>query len=202
MSHRYRTIIVTGLTLLAVAGCAGPDPLREPFPSDGMISAPSKQGSTLGIPWEREFGTKASVKGRDTIFIAAQLSWDEQGHVKGDTMEVQMRQAYANVRKLLEPHGAHFKDVVEETLFVTDMKGALAVAQKVRQEVFGESPTVASSIVEIAQLADPKAHVAIRATAKLDVSMGRGPTGNPPDSRPRGGGGRSRGGMGGGLSPF
>jgi hypothetical protein len=45
------------------------------------------------------------------------------------------------------------------------MKSALVVAQKVKLEVFGESPTVASSIVQVSQLADPKAHVAIRAVA-------------------------------------
>jgi enamine deaminase RidA (YjgF/YER057c/UK114 family) len=202
MFYRYRMAIVMGLTLLAAAACAGSDTPREPFPSGGMIPPPSKQGMALGIPWEKQFGTKGAVRMRDMIFIAAQLSWDERGIVTGDTMEAQMRHAYANIGKLLEPHGAKFKDIVEETVFVTNMKDALAAAQKVRQEVFGEAPTVASSLVEVTQLADPKAHVAISAVAQLDISMGRGPGSTSSGSRPRGGGSRSRGGMGGGLTPF
>lgn len=202
MFYRYRTAIVMGLTLLAAAGCAGADAPREPFPSGGLIAPPSKQGTALGIPWEKQFGTKGAVRVRDTIFIAAQLSWDEHGNVTGGTMEAQMRQAYANIGKLLEPHGAKFKDIVEETMFVTDMKDGRAAAQKIRQEVFGEAPTVASSIVEITQLADSKAHVAISAVATLDISMERRAESPSSGSRPRGGGGRSRGGMGGGLSPY
>ena len=122
--------------------------------------------------------------------------------MKGDTIEAQMRLAYSNFRKLLEPHGAQVKDIIEEMMFVTDMQGALAVAQHVRLEVFGESPTAASSIVAVTQLADPKALVAIRVTAKLDIPMMREQGGSPSGSRGRGGGGRSRGGMGAGISPF
>jgi len=199
MAHRYLSAIIIGLWALYATACAGPDGPREPFPP-GVLPSPSKQGTTLGIPMERQLGTKGAVRVRDTIFIAAQLSWDEHGNVTGDSTEAEMRQAYANVGKLLETQGAKWKDLVEETLFVTDMKSALAVAQKVKLEVFGESPTVASSIVQVSQLADPKAHVAIRAVAKLDLS-GRGSGSNSSES-PRGGGGRSRGGMRGGLSPF
>ncbi len=87
-------------------------------------------------------------------------------------------------------------------MFVTDMKDVLPAAQKVRQEVFGGAPTVASSLVGVAQLADSKAHVAISAVAKLDISMEQGAGSTSSSSRPRGGGGRSRGGMGGALFPF
>jgi len=151
------------------------------------------KGRRWAFRWKDNWGTKGAVRVRDTIFIAAQLSWDEHGNVTGDSTEAEMRQAYANVGKLLETQGAKWKDLVEETLFVTDMKSALAVAQKVKLEVFGESPTVASSIVQVSQLADPKAHVAIRAVAKLDLS-GRGYGSNSSES--------PRGGMRGGLSPF
>lgn len=202
MASRSRRDIVIAWTLLSMASCAGPDAPREPFPSGGVIPTPPKHGTNLGVPWEKQFGTKGAVRVRETIFVAAQLSWDEQGTVKGDTIEAQMRLAYANIRKLLEPHGAQVKDIIEETMLVMDMKGALAVAQQVRQEVFGESPTVASSIVGVTQLADPKALVAVRVTAKLDIPIMREPSGNPSGSRPRGGGGRSRSGMGGGISPF
>ena len=141
----------------------------------------------------------ASVQARDMIVVAAQLGWDEQGVVKGETVEAQMRQAYLNIGKLLEYHGAAFGDVVEETVFVTDMKVALSVAQKVRRDVFGEGATVASSIIEVSRLPDPKALVAIKATAKLDAPVVRSQPGSS-DGRSRGG--RSRGLGGGGLPRF
>jgi enamine deaminase RidA (YjgF/YER057c/UK114 family) len=164
---------------------------------------PTKLGASLGIPWEKDFVTMASVQVRDTIYVAAQLSWDERGAVMGDTLEAQLRQAYANVTKLLERHSAKLSDVVEETVYVLDLKAALPAAQKVRREVFGEDPLVASSLVEVRRLADPKALVAIRATAKLDLPHGPSRGGEDGDQRrgQRGGRGRGmggRGGMGGG----
>ncbi len=99
MCCRYPTAIFIGLILLATAGCAGPGASREPSPSGGMISPPSKQGTALGIPWENQFGTKGAVRVRDTIFIAAQLSWDEHGTLTGDTMEAQMRQGLCQHRE-------------------------------------------------------------------------------------------------------
>ncbi|HEX3204244.1 MAG TPA: RidA family protein [Nitrospiraceae bacterium] len=199
MSHQGRMPIVSALFLL-LAGCAGPQDRHDNPPPRPTMMPPQKVGASLGIPWEKEFKTMASVQARDMIAVAAQLGWDEQGIVKGETVEVQMRQAYVNIGKLLDYHGATIGDVIEEIVFVTDMKAALAVAQKVRHEVFGDGATVASSIVEVGRLEDPKALVAIRATAKLDPPMSRSRQGDPSDGRPRGG--RSRGMGGGGIPRF
>ena len=198
MPHRRRLPILAALLLLLVAGCDGPQRRLDDAVRPTMMP-PQKVGSSLNIPWEKEFRTMASVQARDTIVVAAQLGWDEQGVVKGETVEAQMRQAYLNIGKLLEYHGAALSDVVEETVFVTDMKVALSVAQKVRRDVFGEGATVASSIIEVNRLADPKALVAIKATAKLDAPMIRSQPGSS-DGRSRGG--RSRGMGGGGLPRF
>jgi enamine deaminase RidA (YjgF/YER057c/UK114 family) len=46
-------------------------------------------------------------------------------------MEVQMRQAYANVQKVLTQYGATMANVVDEVLFVTNMEAAFAAAVKV-----------------------------------------------------------------------
>ena len=199
MSHEGPMPIVSALFLL-LAGCAGPQDRHDNPPPRPTMMPPQKVGASLGIPWEKEFKTMASVQARDMIAVAAQLGWDEQGIVKGETVEVQMRQAYVNIGKLLDYHGATIGDVIEEIVFVTDMKAALAVAQKVRHEVFGDGATVASSIVEVGRLTDPKALVAIRATAKLDPPTSRSRQGDSSDGRPRGG--RSRGMGGGGIPRF
>jgi 2-iminobutanoate/2-iminopropanoate deaminase len=200
MRHRRRSRFHAALILLLAAGCASPGRTSDNAAPRPTMMLPQKVGSSLHIPWEKEFQTMASVQTRDTIVVAAQLGWDEQGVVKGETVEVQMRQAYVNIGKLLDEHGAKLSDVVEETVFVTDMKAALNVAQKIRREVFGEGATVASSIIEVSRLADPKALVAIKATARLDTPLIRSPRGDSSGSRPRAG--RSRGMGGGGLPRF
>lgn len=162
---KVKRALAVAVLLTVIAGCAGPDARREDPLSSGQAIGPEKLAKSLGIPWEKEYGTMAAVRVHGTIFVGAQLSWDDKGIIQGADVETQMRQAYANVAKLLEPYGAKLQDIVEETVFVTDMKAALSVAQKVRREVLGESATVASSIVEVSRLAAPTAQVAIKATA-------------------------------------
>ena len=55
----------------------------------------------------------ASVQARDMIVVAAQLGWDEQGVVKGETVEAQMRQAYRPTPD--EVHG-HKRGVMHDTV--------------------------------------------------------------------------------------
>ena len=62
----------------------------------------NKETASLGMPWEKEYGYSQAVKVGDTIYVSGQVSHDDNGNVvsPGD-MEAQMRQAYANIRKVL-----------------------------------------------------------------------------------------------------
>jgi len=82
-------------------------------------------------------------------------------------MEVQTRQAYANVEKVLAQYGATMTNVVDEVLFVTDIEAAFAARVKMRQDVFSGRPVVASTMVQIARLAFPEFMIEIRCIAKL-----------------------------------
>ncbi len=82
-------------------------------------------------------------------------------------MEVQMRQAYANVEKMLLQYGATIDNIVDEVLFVTDMDAAFAARVKCRREVFSGTPVLASTIVQIRRLAFPELMVEIRCTARV-----------------------------------
>jgi 2-iminobutanoate/2-iminopropanoate deaminase len=64
-------------------------------------------------------------------------------------MEAQMRQAWANVDKVLAQYGATIDNIVDEVLFVTDTEAALAAAVKIRPEVFRRRPAVASTTAAI-----------------------------------------------------
>jgi 2-iminobutanoate/2-iminopropanoate deaminase len=131
-----------------------------------------KESKSLGMPWEKEYGYSQAVKSGDTIYISGQVSHDDEGKIVGQgNMETQMRQAYANIQKMLEQYGATMDNVIDEVLFVTDMNTAFAAAVKCRQEIFSGQPHVASTIVQIQRLAFPDLMIEIKCVAKLESSL-------------------------------
>ena len=129
---------------------------------------PGKEAKGLGMPWENEYGYAQGVKVGDTIYVSGQVSHDDEGNIMGvGDMDVQMRQAYANVEKVLAQYGATITNVVDEVLFVTDMEAAFAARGKMRQDVFSGRPVVASTVVQIARLAFPEFMIEIRCIAKV-----------------------------------
>jgi 2-iminobutanoate/2-iminopropanoate deaminase len=128
----------------------------------------SKETRSLGMPWEKEYGYSQAVKVDNTIFVSGQVSHDDKGNVVGlGDMEVQMRQAYANIEKVLAQYGATMDNIVDEVLFVTDMDTAFAARVKCKQEVFSGNPVLASTIVQIQRLAFPELMVEIRCICKV-----------------------------------
>jgi 2-iminobutanoate/2-iminopropanoate deaminase len=122
----------------------------------------------LGMPWEESYGYAQGVRVGDTLYLSGQVSHDDQGNIVGaGDMEAQMRQAYANVRKMLAQYGATMANVVDEVLFVIDMDAAMAARSKLKDEVYGGKPEIASTIVQIARLAMPEFMIEIRCIARL-----------------------------------
>jgi 2-iminobutanoate/2-iminopropanoate deaminase len=128
----------------------------------------NKETTSLGMPWEKEYGYSQAVKVGDTIYVSGQVSHDDSGNIvgKGD-MEAQMRQAYANIRKVLAQYGATMDNIVDETLFVTDMNTAFAAAVKCREDIFFGAPVIASTIVQVQRLAFPELMIEIKCVAKV-----------------------------------
>ncbi|HEY6365490.1 MAG TPA: RidA family protein [Candidatus Binatia bacterium] len=128
----------------------------------------SKESKSFGMPWEKEYGYSQAVKIGDTIYLSGQVSHDDKGNIVGlRDMEAQMRQAWANVEKVLAQYGATIDNIVDEVVFVTDMEAAFAAAVKIRPEVFRGRPVVASTLVQIQRLALPELMVEIKCTAKV-----------------------------------
>lgn len=128
----------------------------------------NKETKSLGMSWEKEYGYAQAVKVGDTIYVSGQVSHDDMGNIVGlGNMEAQMRQAYANIHKLLAQYGATMDNIVDEILFVTDMNTAFAAAVKCREEIFFGTPVVASTIVQIQRLAFPELMIEIKCVAKV-----------------------------------
>ena len=135
----------------------------------------------FGLPWEESYGFAQAVKVGDTIYVSGQLGLDDKGNMVGpaplddsgrirdySNMETQMRQTYANAKKILSQFGATLENVVEEVLYVTDMETAFAAAGPVRKEAYAsKTPAVASTMIVTPRLSLPTQLIEIKFIAKV-----------------------------------
>ncbi len=127
-----------------------------------------KKTRTLGMPWEKEYGYAQAVKSGDIIYISGQISHDKSGKIIGiGDIEMQIRQCYKNIEELLGGYGATLQNMVEEVLHVTDMDAAFAAACRCRHDIFGGTPVLASTMVQVQRLAFPDLMIEIRGVARI-----------------------------------
>ena len=141
----------------------------------------TKEAKSLGMPWENVYGYAQALKVGSTIYVSGQIGHDDEGNLVGpapvdddgnildhSNMEVQMRQAYKNAKKVLSYYGATLDNVVEEVLYVTNMDAAFAVAGPVRKEAYGtEKPEVSSTLLVTPRLAFPSQLIEIKFVAQI-----------------------------------
>jgi enamine deaminase RidA (YjgF/YER057c/UK114 family) len=78
---------------------------------------------------EKAYGYTHAVRVGDDIKVSGAVSMDDEGNptAAGD-LEQQMKNVYADLRRVLEHYGCTFDDVVVENVFTTDMAGFLDAA--------------------------------------------------------------------------
>ena len=104
---------------------------------------------------EKAYGYTHAVRIGDDIKISGAVSMDDEGNptAAGD-LKQQMRNVYADLRRVLEHYGCTFDDVIVENVFTTDMAGFLDAAAY-RSTVYTEQfPT--GSWLEVKGLALPE----------------------------------------------
>ena len=116
---------------------------------------------------EESFGYSQAVKSGKTLYISGSVSWDQDGNVlaAGD-MEAQMRNAFNDIRRTLEAHGATFENVVKETIYTTDMDAAVEAAP-LRGEFYGDYGSPAAVWVQISRLVYPELLIEVEVIAEL-----------------------------------
>ena len=107
---------------------------------------------TLNMPWEEEYGYAQAVKKGNTVWISGQLGHNEKG-VLAVGMEEQLKQTYRNAKKLLEGFGMSLDNVVEEVLYVLDMKTAFEARKTFGRQFYPNCKQVASTIAVVSGLA-------------------------------------------------
>lgn len=88
-----------------------------------------------------------AVRVGDLVFTAGQPGIDPRtGQLAGDTFEAQARQAFANLRAVLEDAGSRLERVVKVTCFVADA-AAFGTLNRLFEELFPGSPPARSTPV-------------------------------------------------------
>ena len=110
-----------------------------------------------------------AVQVGDIIYLSGQVGVDESGSAPDDIV-AQTVLAYQNVKAVLAEFGATLDDVVEETVFVTDMAETMSRVQEIfdaRASAYGQRPEVAQTLVGVSALVDPAFKIEIKCTAHV-----------------------------------
>lgn len=79
---------------------------------------------------------------------------DEMGQIVSYDIETQCRSVFQNVRNILEDAGSTWDDVVDVTVFLTNMKDDFAIYNRVYAEYFADNQPCRTT-VEISKLPTP-----------------------------------------------
>lgn len=109
------------------------------------------------LPPPAGYSQAVRVSGGTTIYIAGQVSWDEDGNLVGSTdFEAQTRQVFRNLTEALAAFDAGLSDLVKIGIYVVDHDSSkLQTIRRVRDELFGDITPPASTLLGVDGLAVP-----------------------------------------------
>jgi enamine deaminase RidA (YjgF/YER057c/UK114 family) len=116
------------------------------------------------------FSQAVAASGRRTLYVSGQTAWDASKQlVGGMDLGAQARQAFRNLRTVVEAGGGTLADVVSLRLYIVDYRPekAEAVGRAFRESFAGPAKPAATWI-GVAALADPGFLIEIEATAVLE----------------------------------
>jgi len=111
-----------------------------------------------------KMGTR--MEGGRLLFISGQVAWDTSGNIvgKGDVV-AQARQAFRNVRGVVQAAGGDLDNLMKITTYITRIEDVPAVV-RARSEVFqGELP--ASTLIVVTSLFHPDFLIEVEGVAAV-----------------------------------
>ena len=148
-----------------LSGCAGNAATNEAAAApEEQVQAEAPEYFLLRPDVEKAYGYSHAIKIGDDIKISGAVSMDDAGNptAVGD-LEQQMKNAYADLEKVLQHYGYTFDDVIVENVFTTDMAQFLQVAAY-RNSIYTEQfPT--GTWLEVKGLALPEFMIEIELEA-------------------------------------
>lgn len=133
-----------------------------------MVESRRRAINPAGVakPLKGHYSNAVRIDSGPLLFVAGQIALDKNGNLvgKGD-LRAQARQVLENIRIILEDSGAQMRDVLNVTVYVTDISAFHDISD-IRLEYFPENGP-ASAIVEVSRLALPELMIEIAAVAAI-----------------------------------
>jgi enamine deaminase RidA (YjgF/YER057c/UK114 family) len=117
-------------------------------------------------PQQRGYSEAVITEGGKTVWLAGQIALaDDSGKSLAGDFEGQVRQLFKNLDRTLQKAGGNLHDIVQMTVFITDVRYGDRLTQ-IRREVFGDN-FPGSALITITALAVPEAKIEIQGYAVI-----------------------------------
>ncbi len=117
-------------------------------------------------PQQRGYSEAVITEGGRTVWLAGQTATtDDSGKSLAGDFEAQARQIFKNLNRTLEKAGGKLADMVQMTVFITDVRYGDRLTQ-IRREIFGDN-FPGSALITVTALANPDAKIEIQGYAVI-----------------------------------
>jgi enamine deaminase RidA (YjgF/YER057c/UK114 family) len=129
-------------------------------------AAESKEYLKGDQPQRRAYSEAVITEGGKTVWLAGQTATvDDEGKSLASDFDGQARQLFKNLDRTLQKAGGKLSDMVQMTVFITDVRNGTQLTQ-IRREVFGDN-FPGSALITITALAPPDAKIEIQGYAVI-----------------------------------
>ena len=117
-------------------------------------------------PQQRGYSLAVITEGGKTVWLGGQIATaDDSGKSLAGDFEGQVRQIFKLLNATLEKAGGKLSDMVQMTVFITDVRNGDRLTE-IRREIFGDN-FPGSALITITALADPNAKIEIQGYAVI-----------------------------------
>jgi 2-iminobutanoate/2-iminopropanoate deaminase len=128
--------------------------------------ADSKEYLKGDRPQQRGYSEAVITEGGRMVWLAGQTATvDDSGKSLASDLDGQVRQLFKNLDRTLQKAGGKLSDMVQMTVFITDVRYGDRVTQ-IRREVLGDN-FPGSALITITGLASPDAKIEIQGYAVI-----------------------------------
>src|SRR4029077_309573 len=117
-------------------------------------------------PQQRGYSLAVITEGGKTVWLGGQITTaDDPGKSLAGDFEGQVRQIFKLLNATLEKAGGKLSDMVQMTVFITDVRNGDRLTE-IRREIFGDN-FPGSALITITALANPDAKIEIQGYAVI-----------------------------------
>jgi enamine deaminase RidA (YjgF/YER057c/UK114 family) len=135
-------LAAVGIVLTSTPSCA-----QQAASSDVRTLSPSGLFKVEGA-WS------LAVRAGDFVFLSGMPGIDPASNSMVADPEAQVRQAFLNIKRIIESEGASFRDCVKLTVYLSDLNRFAGIVDKVETELWSGQPYPPRTLIEVQRLFD------------------------------------------------